>query len=410
MEQKFIATNGIEVIYKRKANKYDFKHIIFVFSGFRPANSPYDFVSALNDCPAEIIWIKDSWENTETYYLCSNMDFAIYNAVEEFINLMIAEKEYSKQQITFTGYSKGGSAALYYGLKMNIDNIVVTVPQLHIGSYVHNHWQNVAQYMLGKDYNNAHISYVDRLLPQLLKQERYFERNIYLLTSEADEQYKTEITPYLEDFSRYSNFNLLKSYSVFVREHNQVTSHHTALLLSIYYALASEAIPRFNNGGVNFFGSQPKTAVTITEVKEFIADIQSLKIQSDTLFIDGVGIAKGYHTVDYADINYELVFKSENAEYIKKLAKANKPNLTREYFDGKELVIYDKANFTTYQYKGIQLDDIKKVRGRYQLLLKFIINGSEYMIPMKGKNNSTHKFGHYTYEVDNSGVYLKVSK
>lgn len=365
-ENKFTASNGVEIIYKYKKNKYDFKHLIFVFSGFlnkTPGN--YDFINAMNDCPAEVIWINDKFEEMYTYYLCVNMNFKVENAIKEFILLQIKERNLSLSQVTVTGYSKGGSAALYYGLSMGIKNIVSSVPQMKIGSYVANNWKDVAIHMMGEFYQKSHISYLDNLIVRLLKQESDFNRNIYLLTSEADIQYNTEISPYLADFNKYSNFNLLKSFSVFVREHNQVTLHHTALLLSIYYALASEAVPRFNQGEVNFFGSQPCPKPDIKE-KQTLIDLRKVGFKENILFLEGVAIIRGVNLQEYSDINYKLILteKTTKKEYIKPLAKAHKPHLTRELFDG-NFVVYDKGWFTTYQYKGIDLSDVS--RGNYKL-------------------------------------------
>lgn len=365
-ENKFTASNGVEIIFKQKKNKYDFKHLIFVFSGFlnkTPGN--YDFLNAMNDCPAEVIWINDNFEEMYTYYLCVNMNFKVEEAIKEFMALQIKERNLSLSQVTVTGYSKGGSAALYYGLSMGIKNIVSTVPQMKIGSYVANNWKEVAAHMMGEFYQKSHISYLDNLIVRLLKQESDFNRNIYLLTSEADIQYNTEISPYLADFAKYENFNLLKSFSVFVREHNQVTSHHTALLLSIYYALASEAVPRFNQGEVNFFGSQPCPKPDTKEKQTFI-DLRKVGFKENVLFLEGVAIIRGVNLQEYSDINYKLILKEQTTkkEYIKPLAKTHKPHLTRELFDG-NFVVYDKGWFTTYQYKGIDISDIPK--GHYQL-------------------------------------------
>lgn len=358
-EQIFKAQNGVEIIYRHKPGKYDFKHLIVVFSGFlnaKPGN--YDFINALNDCPADVIWINDNFENMYAYYLCVKMDFKVKEAVQEFIQTQVDIRNMKPDNVTFTGFSKGGSAALYHGLSMNIKNIVVSVPQLKIGSYVHHHWKAVASHMLGDNYQDVQVNYCDKLIVNLLKQDSDFNKNIYLLTSESDVQYKSEIVPYLEDFKRYNNFNLIKTYSTFVREHNQVTSHHTALLLSIYYALASEATPRFNQGEVNFFGSQPIPQPDTSNVEPYV-EIKKFDVKNNTLFIEGIAILRGVHIANYSDVDYELVFKNTltGVEYTKKLAKLHRPHLTRQLFNG-DLVIYDKGYFTTIQEKGIDISDL----------------------------------------------------
>lgn len=390
-EQIYTAKNGIDVRYKYKKSKYDFKHLIIVFSGFlnkEPGN--YDFINALNECPADVLWIGDHFNDSYAYYLCEDMDFSIETAVTEFIYHKIQELGLDVTNVTTTGFSKGGSAALYYGLKLKFNNIVVSVPQLKIGSYLKNNWSHVAEKVMGEHYTSIEVSTLDKLIVQLLKTETKFDRNLYLLTSEADIQYKTEIEPYLDDFERYNNFNLLKTYSNFVREHNQVTSHHTALLLSIYYALASEAVPRFSEGKVNFFGKLPTP--TRQKSGEPYVDLRIAELKNDRLFIEGAAILRGYSLAEYSDVSYQLILvntleqTNKQTTIQKDLAKAHRPSLTRELFDGKNLVIYDKGWFATYQFKGIDITDIPK--GTYQLWIKIQLKNMEKTVPLTTKRNT----------------------
>ncbi|WGE31759.1 hypothetical protein NYR60_07820 [Actinobacillus genomosp. 2] len=402
-EQTYKASNGISVIYKQKQNKFDFKHLIFVFSGFlnrTPGN--YDFGNALNDCPANVIWINDSFAGMYTYYLCMNMDFSVEEAVTEFIHHKVSELNLTFDNVTVTGFSKGGAAALYYGLKLPVANIVTTVPQTKIGSYVAKNWVHVAEHMLGK-ITPTRIAHLDKLIVQKLKQDTKFDRNIYLLTSEADIQYPNEIQPILEDLRKYKNFNLLKTYSCFAREHNQITSHHTALLLGIYYSLASEATPRFNNGEVNFFGTQPLPPKEATG--EPFVDLRKAEIKGNVLFVDGVAILRGYDLVEYADVEYQLVFKSEGKEIVKNLAKTHRPQLTRELFDGKNLVVYDKGWFTTYQYKGVDISDIPS--GKYSVYININLVDKSACVPLKTRLNTIASNSQSMLKVISNSVYLE---
>lgn len=367
-EQKFVASNGIEVLFKHKPRKYDFNHVIFVFSGFlsdKPGN--YDFINALSDCPCDVIWINDCFKDMYSYYLCVGMDFSIEKAIKEFIQSKLADLNLQYRNATVTGYSKGGSAAIYYGLTTDISNIVCTVPQMYVGSYVHNNWKHVANHMLGEGYGKSHVSYLNNLMIKALRDNNNLDKNIYLLTSEADKQYKEEILPFLDDFVRYNNFNLFKSYSLFVREHNQVTGHHTALLLGIYYVLSFGATPRFNNGEVSFWGSKPLFTESIEEIIPYV-DLREINIREGILFIDGVGLIRGISAEEYSDIDYELIFAGTEV-YHKKLAKSHRPNLTREFFE-ESLVVYDKCWFTTPKYNGIDILDIPKGKYKMSLLIK----------------------------------------
>jgi len=138
-----------------------------------------------------------------------------------------------KTQCTLAGFSKGGSAALWYGLKYGFKNIVSTVPQFHIGSYARRNWPEVFTHMTGEG-SEASARQLDTLLPRQLSRDTALDKNIYLLTSEADVQYESEVKPYISDFRKYHNFNLFMAQSLLIREHNQVTSYHVPLLLSQY--------------------------------------------------------------------------------------------------------------------------------------------------------------------------------
>ncbi|NRD70193.1 hypothetical protein HQR03_06545 [Psychrobacter okhotskensis] len=332
------------------------------------------------------------------------MDFKIEDSISEFIKLKVKEKNLILSNMTVTGFSKGGSAALYYGLKLNISNILVTVPQIYIGSYINKNWHRTALHMMGADYSSVDIQFINNLLPRLLKSDTELEKNIYLITSEADNQYKEHLEPNLNDLMKYKNFNLIKSYSLFVREHNQVTSHHTSLVLSILYALASDAIPRFNDGNVNFFGSQPikKSKASLNP----IIDLKIINIQNDKLFIEGVGIVEGVDVEDYQDINYELIFKGKS-NFIKKLAKAHRPNLTRGYFK-KEIVIYDKCWFSTYQHLGLDVSDLTE--GSYELYIKIKVKGSEVITKMTSSVKIEYSDNNFSFNSDFKGNVFIVKR
>ncbi|KAE9530131.1 hypothetical protein [Testudinibacter aquarius] len=407
-EESFIATNGVQVKYKHKKSKYDFDHVIFVFSGFlnyNPGN--YDFANALNECPCDVVWINDDFDKMYAYYLCKGMDFSIEEAVTEFICDKISELKLDNKKATVTGFSKGGSAALYYGLKLNIRNIVATVPQLHIGSYIVRNWKHVAQHMMGNMYALSDIGYLDKLILKALRSDTALDKNVYLLTSEADIQYPVEIQPYLNDFAKYQNFNLLKTHSGFVREHNQITGHHVALLLSIYYGLASEAVPRYNNGNVEFFGKlltgnkQPSG--------ELIYDLRIAKIIDGRLFLEGAALLRGHDIVEYSDLNYYLLLQNGDSVIRLELAKSHRPSLTKEFFDGKHLTIYDKAWFTTYQHKGIDICILPKGKYRLSIGVK-LASGIDKHIILLDKRNITlvTKTKEYELIIQDKALYLNI--
>lgn len=401
-EQIFEASNGVLVKYKHKPAKYDYNHIIFVFSGF---NNPlpgkrWDLNNIMKDCPCDVIWISDDFEGMHSYYLCIDLDFKVENSVSEFIEYQKRMKSLGNDNITLTGFSKGATAALYYSLKMNISNVVLTVPQTKIGSYVDFEWKDAAKHIMGENYTSIHMKYLDNIIPRMLKEDSNLAKNIYLLTSEEDIQFKEHIEPILKDLSRYSNFNIIKSHSLLVRQHRDVATHHTPILLGIYYALASEAVPRFNDGEVNFFGNQK--ILNSKPSLEAIVDLEVFRIENSRLFIEGVGILRGWHTDKWSDINYELLINGK-VNYVMKLSVGHRPGLTRAYHQFRT-VVYDKSWFATKSYEGLDISHI--VKGSYKLFLKIKISNYETIHELESRKNISSSNKSFSFDSGNSGNHL----
>lgn len=404
----FQSSNGIKVGYKHKVGKYDYNHILFVFSGFgRDRPDHYNFTNVLDYYPAHVIWVNDNFEDFFTYYMCINLDFKIADAVGEFIKIKTEELNIPWQNITLLGGSKGGSAALYHGLRWNIKNIVACVPQIKIGTFLDDEkpfTEKTARHMMGEYYSQFQIHRLDKVIVELLKKDTELEKNIYLLTSEYDDQYKKYLSDYLDDFKRYSNFNLMKTYSAFVTHHAQITEHHLSLVLGILYCLVSEGVPTFPNKEINFFGSQP-VGIKPPTFEPYL-DLHQLEYKNDRFFIQGVGLPRGVACPTYNDIHYALLLKSELENVIEKeLAKTHNDSLSRRLFDG-ELVNYDKCTFTTIKYAGLDISDIPQGVYRLSLKIQTNIKTSEVVI------SSTKIFSQETDELkiysDQNGALLHV--
>lgn len=375
MEENKITVNGIDIKYKLKKRKYDTQHLIVVFSGFGLERLfTYDFENALSDCPATILWIKDDFYDCCSYYLCKNNDYTIESSVITFIENMRRELSLDKEQCTLIGFSKGGSASLYFGLKYGFKNIISTVPQLKIGAYTSVTWPEVAKHMTG-DCNKISLSEIDSLLPYVLENDKVFERNIYLLTSFSDEQYNKQIKDYLQYFVRYNNFNLFYAQSLLIREHNQVTSYHVPLILSICYSLSQGAVPRY--GCCFLEGDKKKGGHSGGDA---IAILKKIPIKDMIIFPEGISVIKGIPCQEYKDISHSLIFKNHLDTFSFPLANAHRSILTRQlYEDG--YVNYDKGWFCTTSYQGLDISSLPT--GKFDVFIRVCCGGEDRIIRLK---------------------------
>ncbi|WP_223511704.1 hypothetical protein [Pseudomonas sp. GL-B-19] len=400
--------NNTLLKYKFKARKHDTRHLIVIFSGFG-ANSEftYDFENSLQTCPANILWIKDDFGGHCSYYILQDNDFTPEVAVQKLIQNTLNSLGLQKEECTLAGFSKGGSAALYHGLKYNFKNIVSTVPQMNIATYVSNHWEQTAQNMLGVSYTEKN-SKIDDLLPSLLKSDNNLNRNIYLLTSEADIQYETEIKPFKGDFLKYSNFNFFLSRSVLVRTHNQVTSHHTSLLLSIFYALSNNVAPRY---GYTILRGDDIDENKKTEIGKPIVQLNKIEVNNDKIFIDGIGILKHIPCDQWGDVKFQLQLtdtKSSHTVFID-LAKDNRPFLSREFYS-ESFTSYDKAWFCTLKHAGIDTKPIPV--GEYQCSLRIVMSGYDCTAPLTSQTSKSSKNHNHTILTLTStdGTFININR
>ncbi|MCZ7833611.1 accessory Sec system protein Asp2 [Atlantibacter hermannii] len=404
-----VTIDGLELFYLRKPARSDTRHLVVVFSGFSGDGKPtYNYINTLLNCPADILWIKDYFHGGESYYLCSRGNFDIETKVIKFIFSILKELNLTINECTLLGGSKGGSAAIYYGMKYNFRNIIATVPQFHIGSYVEIDWNYAYLHMMGE--KNAHdISLIKNTLDSMIIDvisTSEVDKNIYLITSTSDSQYATEVEPNLPLFKRFNNFNILYANSELINKHNQVNRHIVPITMSILSLSVMGVPPKFENKIIEYRSK-------LTEGEDYLSSIVSLKkmtVSDGKIFPEGIAFIKGIPCATYDDINFWLVFKNADQEWELPLAKGNKPHLTREFALNNE-VCYDKGWFCTPQYQGIEFDSF--LPGIWNLFIKINAKGIVRKVRLVGTPPSESNCSSYNktmnLKYNSDGVVLTIT-
>ena len=103
----------------------------------------------------------------------------------------------------FLGSSKGGTCAIYYGLKNNASDIFAGVPQYFIGSYVNSKERvPVFKSMMGENAGEAEQTLLDSIMPRLLDENKHSLSKIHLLYSKAEHTYVEHIESMIVDFDK----------------------------------------------------------------------------------------------------------------------------------------------------------------------------------------------------------------
>ncbi|MGX4689200.1 hypothetical protein [Streptomyces sp. JNUCC 63] len=241
------ASGTFPVEYRFAHAKNGNRHLVVVFANFS-APDDYGWSNGVFDnVRANILWIRDRFHGMNSYYLCKEMDFTLGESVATLIFNVMKALSLTPDEVTVWGGSKGGSAALYFGLRYGFRNIVSIVPQFMIGTYVRKVHPRVAAFMLGEGVPEENVRAVDAILPDLVRSETNRTANIYLLSSPQDEQYPDQVEPFLGLFQRYENFNFIYSESPFITDHTQVTRRNVPALMGILNLLADGLPPRLGH-------------------------------------------------------------------------------------------------------------------------------------------------------------------
>ncbi|MGP5529863.1 hypothetical protein ACTXNM_10910 [Psychrobacter celer] len=386
-KEESLEFEGFTFKYIFKNRKYDTNHLIIVLNGFgRGTDFHYDFEKALISNRAYVLWIKDDFydNNRASYYMDpptlkgNKLESAMIKFIDSALNFL----DLSRDNCTLLGCSKGGSAVMYYGIKYKFNNILVSAPTLLIGSSVAGiipkaKPKRPAKFMLGEDLDLKNVKELDSRIIDVITQDTHFDRNIYLLGSEADPKYSGQIKPFLGLFHKYHNFNFIESQSVLVRNHKDVTYYNAPLILSILNCFAFNLLPSFNNSIIQ--GDSPNKKAEFDSNP--VLKVQKIHFdEKGFLFPEGVFFLRGVPFIDFKDFKYILKFKSKENTYEIFLAKRTDQLTTKMYYKD-AFVNYDKANFCTFNHKGIDLSHIEPDVYQVFIELKLVKLGRSCEIP-----------------------------
>ncbi|MFG3351159.1 hypothetical protein [Streptomyces sp. NPDC048001] len=299
-------------------------------------DSKYGFGAALDGVLCNVLRIRDHFDGGASYYVARDMDFSVSESIQELIEDHIRRLGLTKDEVTLLGTSKGGAAALYYGLKYEYKNIVSSTPQYFLGSYSKGHGQ-LGDAVLGEGQSDESVAIMDSVMKDLLDKEVDFKRNIYLISSPNDYQYDQEVKHYLPGLRAYENFNFLFLDSPTVQEHYQVTRQALPSVWSIVHALSEGFTPRIGEVRIGAGSQDPDKAT------EYLAELRRRDTVAAALTgavrLDGKLHLKGHAFlpgVSPAGPTAEtkcLVLQGKEREWVYALDTRPGKKLYREYFD-----------------------------------------------------------------------------
>ena len=244
----------------------------------------YNYTRYLKDINIHRLFIEDTCGKYGCYYLCNNMNFDVEETVIELVENIMKKYNIKKENVITFGSSKGGSAALYYGLKYGFGRIISGAPQSKIAEYLNGRRTDMLQYMIGDDLLQENIDKLDSLILDLIKPD--VKTKINLLTSENDAQYKKHIIPLIEAIE-IAGLDASIVFEPGIQNHRDIATFFPNFLLRLIkeeinkaYGFVVPSFERRSNGFVlteNNFSDDMSTIIQIVSERGKVIEEKRLK-------------------------------------------------------------------------------------------------------------------------------------
>lgn len=205
-----------EIKYLLKKKESDF--LVVMFSGYSvhpTIKAPYNYTLSLQETNINQLYISDSYgyDGRGCWYLGENGDSSIEDSVIKLINHVTNILNINKSNVILGGTSKGGFAALYFGIKYKFNNIIAGAPQIFLEKYLNKlNNKEILKCIKGEKSNLK--SYDEKIIELNLEDFS----NIYLLCGRKDYHLTEHIIPFIEKNNFKSNINL----EIFYGDHGTI--------------------------------------------------------------------------------------------------------------------------------------------------------------------------------------------
>lgn len=215
--QKIDRGGKIRYIYFEKDRNSN--RLIVCFSGFAGhyERGRYNYVRSLSKSKSYRLFIRDDFgfRGVGSYYLGDSCALYKHSAIQNLIRTM---QKPSVRETVFVGSSKGGSAALLYGIMMGADRIIIGSPQYRIGDYLQkNDYHREILNCIVDRRNGFDENWLNGLIDFALD-EKPFNGEITLIYSSKEGGYQEDTIPLIDT---------LKTHNIRLNLHDELFEDHS---------------------------------------------------------------------------------------------------------------------------------------------------------------------------------------
>ena len=184
---------------------------------------------SLSNLEVDRLYILDTWGYKGSYYLYENGNDYPMKMVDRVIEYYISSKKY--RNVFTAGTSKGGTAAIFFGLKHSVTAVFSGACQYNLGTYLCcDKHMPIFKGMMGSTAAEKERNLLNLQMPLLLSEYEDTKTVIFLLYSKMEPTYEEEIIDLINDLEK-KNITFETKEEAF-KEHDQVGAFFPSYVLS----------------------------------------------------------------------------------------------------------------------------------------------------------------------------------
>lgn len=173
--------------------------LVVVFSGFPgKTKAKYNYMRTLKETNCNKLFLLDDfgYKKRGAYYLGEDGDFYVQDLVRELV--LKIKDELNINYIITAGSSKGGTSAIYHGLRVRANAVIAGAPQYFIGDYLNTDThRNILDGIVGAD-----VELLNGIVREEIQNYDDQKPTIYLHYSKREHTYPEHISDMISDMKK----------------------------------------------------------------------------------------------------------------------------------------------------------------------------------------------------------------
>lgn len=206
-KQKEYSESNYKIKYVLEKNNSDKLLIVFTACTKKGQKARYNYIRTVEGYNYNKLFILDDFgfDNRGAYYLGKNKDFKIEEGIRNLIENITTNLNI-KQEV-YIGSSKGGYAALYFGIERENSIIITGAPQYNLGNYlaIPDH-KEILEYIMG-DVTEDSINILNNLMKNKINNNKENNSKIFLHYSTEEETFESDLKFLVQDLNN-SKFDI----------------------------------------------------------------------------------------------------------------------------------------------------------------------------------------------------------